>query len=229
MTLKGLDVPCRGIVFDLDGTLIDSYEAIADSLNHALGLLGYSPMAPQEVRLLVGRGLEVLIEGALRDRGAKDPAGDAVRGVEFFRRRYEKICEGKTSILPAVRETLGTLRARGYKMAVATNKPSYFAIRLLGVLGIKEHFACVLGPDLVAHHKPHPAMVTTALERLALEPREAVYVGDMEVDVQTARAAGLKVVVLPTGSSSLEDLRKCGADVLALSFAELLDLFPGPC
>lgn len=221
----------RGIVFDLDGTLIDSYEAIGDSLNHALAGLGRGPRDMFWVREMVGRGLEVLIEEAL---GTADGAGEApapaaiAQGVRLFRARYDEICVGRTRLMPDVAETLAALRARGYRMAVATNKPSYFASRLLAALDVGEHLDAVLGPDLVAHPKPHPEMLLAALTHLRVRCAEAVYVGDMEIDVQTARAAGVQVIVLPTGSRDLRRLGDAGADLVLPSFAALLDTLPGP-
>jgi len=217
----------RGIVFDLDGTLIDSYEAIAESLNKALVELGRAPLEVSRVRAMVGRGLETLIERALGvDAGCESET--VARAVTLFRRHYDQICVGRTRLLPEVSETLGVLRVRGYRMSVATNKPSHFARRLLDALGVGERFDIVMGPELVSHHKPHPEMVLAALRAMRVAPREAVYVGDMKVDVQTARAAGMPVVVLPTGSSDLEELERSGADLILTSFSALLDLLPGP-
>ncbi|HEY3176544.1 MAG TPA: HAD-IA family hydrolase [Candidatus Polarisedimenticolia bacterium] len=215
----------RGIVFDLDGTLIDSYEAIAESLNEAMSRLGRSPLPLERVRKMVGRGLETLMARAL---GVDEEAGAGLiaEGVAAFRRRYDEICVDKTRMLPGVAPTLTTLRQRGYRMSVATNKPSYFATRLLDALGVGQCFDVVLGPDLVARQKPHPEMVLAALAAMHLTPSEAVYVGDMEIDVETARAAGVRVVVLPTGSSDLASLRAAGADFVLASFPALLDLLP---
>jgi phosphoglycolate phosphatase len=216
----------RGIVFDLDGTLIDSYEAITASLNEAMAQLGRAPQPLDRVRLMVGRGLETLMARAL---GVDAEAGVPLiaEGVSVFRRHYDRICVDRTRLLPDVGETLRALRARGYRMAVATNKPSYFARRLLDALGVGAHLDAVLGPDLVSHHKPHPEMVLAALGAMGLAPSEAVYVGDMEIDVETARAAGMRVVVLPTGSCDLASLRGAGADLVIESFSTLLDLLPG--
>jgi 2-phosphoglycolate phosphatase len=217
----------RGIVFDLDGTLIDSYEAIAESLNTALAGLGRSALPQERVRTMVGRGLETLIERALDGEGGVRP-GEIERAVGLFREHYDRVCVSKTSLLPDVGATLSALKGRGYRMAVATNKPSYFAKRLLDALSVGPMLDIVLGPDLVEHHKPHPEMVLAALAAMGLAPSEAVYVGDMEVDVQTARAAGVKVIVLPTGSCSPEELDRAGADLVLASFAALLDVLPGP-
>lgn len=218
---------CRGIVFDLDGTLVDSYAAIGESLDTALTGLGFAPMPPEMTRSMVGRGLESLIERALARAGAPDPKALIAEGVRLFRIRYDAICIPKTTLLPGVAKTIPVLRQRGYALAVATNKPSYFARRILDALSIGEHLQAVLGPDLVAHPKPHPEMIHKALAMMAVEASEAVYVGDMEIDVETARAAGLPVIVMPTGSCAMEQLQESGADVCVDSFAHLLELLPG--
>ena len=209
----------RGIVFDLDGTLIDSYDAIAESLNHAMEKAGMSPLSVDEVRGMVGMGLETLIARAMGEEWVEE-------GVRVFRARYDRICVAKTTLLPQVAETLEELHRRGYGMSVATNKPSYFAGRLLESLRVRRYLTAVLGPDVVENKKPHPEMVLKAMEMMEVSPDETLYVGDMEVDVETARAAGVKVVVLPTGSRTMEALRESGPDLLIGSFADLLQILP---
>jgi len=210
----------RGIVFDLDGTLIDSYEAITESLNHAMTRAGLAPLAESSVKEMVGMGLETLIARAMGEARVDE-------GVKDFRARYSEICEARTRLLPGVKGTLVELRARGYAMAVATNKPAYFARRLLEALGVEDCFTIVLGPDMVENKKPHPEMVLEALERMGLVAASALYVGDMEVDIQTARAARVPVVVLPTGSRTEEALAAHEPDLLLRTFDELLALLPG--
>jgi phosphoglycolate phosphatase len=226
--MSGIDfTQCRGIVFDLDGTLIDSYDAIGESLDAALASLGFTATPRDLVRGMVGRGLEILVERALRRAGAADPVGLVPEGVRLFRVRYDAICIERTRLLPGVGETLPVLRGRGYRIAVATNKPSHFARRILDALAVGPHLDAVLGPDLVAHPKPHPGMVHAALEAMGVARPEAVYVGDMEIDVETARAAGVRVIVMPTGSSDRDGLETSGADAIVDSFPALLDLLPG--
>jgi 2-phosphoglycolate phosphatase len=210
----------RGIVFDLDGTLVDSYGAITESLNVALSSAGLDPVPEEKVRRMVGLGLETLMSRAMGEARVEE-------GVRVFRRHYETICVERTTLLPQVAETLECLRGRGYLMAVATNKPSYFARRILEGLGADRHFTAVLGPDRVENKKPHPEMVRNAILEMGLSASRTLYVGDMEVDIQTARAAGVRVVVLPTGSRSLEELRRSDPDLLIVSFGDLLDLLPG--
>jgi len=222
MDIASIGSRVRGIVFDLDGTLIDSYEAIGESLNYALGLAGLPAKGLDDVRAMVGLGLETLIARAM------DGKGSVEEGVRSFRRHYDHICVERTILLPEVSDTLAELDRRGYLMSVATNKPSYFAWRLLEGLFVRRHIVAVFGPDVVEHRKPHPEMVLKAMERMGVTAGEALCVGDMEVDVQTARAAGVPVIVLPTGSRSEAELRAAAPDHVARSFRDLLALLPGP-
>jgi phosphoglycolate phosphatase len=217
----------RGLIFDLDGTLVDSYDAIGESLDHAMSSLGLARLDRARVRKLVGRGLESLLERAMAEVGAPGrDAGLIEAGVRLFRDRYDAVCEGMTRLLPGVDETLRDLDERGMAMAVATNKPSYFAKRILDSLSVGGHLRAVYGPDLVPRPKPHPDMLGAVLSSLGIRREEAIYIGDMEVDVETARAAGVRVILVPTGSCSLEEIRAAGADLVLPDFRSLRDLFP---
>jgi phosphoglycolate phosphatase len=209
----------QGVLFDLDGTLIDSYAAIADSLNHALEAAGRATLPADEVRPMVGHGLESLVSRVLDGQGVEE-------GVLRFRERYAQIYKHRTQVLPGVAETVRTLARRGYRMGVASNKPARFGRPLLEHLGLAPHLQGVLGPDLVAHPKPHPAMVRRLLEVLQLEPAQVVYVGDMPVDVETCRNAEIPCWLVPTGSSTLEELERAGGNRVLLHFSDLLDLLP---
>lgn len=211
----------RGIVFDLDGTLIDSYEAIAESLNAALRSAGMEELPVDQVRGMVGMGLETLVARAMGEE-------NVAVGVRDFRAHYERICVARTRLLPQVAETLDQLHRRGYRMAVASNKPAKFGWRLLEGLHVRRYLACVLGPDLVENRKPHPEMLQRAMQVMEVMPGATLYVGDMEIDVETARRAGVPVVVIPTGSRTTEELERAGADLMIPDFRTLLDRLPGP-
>lgn len=215
----GGDARIRGVAFDLDGTLIDSYDAIADSLNHALRALGEPALSPERIRRMVGRGLETLVEQA---------AGRArvPEGVRLFREHYERVAVAGTRLLPGVAETVAELHRRGYRMGVASNKPARFGALLLEALGLGPYLGPVLGPDRVEHPKPHPEMVHRLLREMRLAPGEAVYVGDMDLDVETCRNAGLPCWLVPTGSCSREELEGAGADRLLAGFRDLAGLLP---
>lgn len=209
----------RGIIFDFDGTLIDSYEAITESLNGVRGAFSLPPYDTAEVRSMVGHGLEVLIEEAV----GKDRVEE---GVRLFRETYDRICESRTSVLPQVRETLETLDERRYEMAIATNKPSYFARNILKALDLDHLFVEVLGPNDVERPKPDPEMLEIIMMRVGLGPDEVVYIGDMLLDIETGRRAGVSVYAIPTGSASREALLDGRPDRLLHSFSDLLAVLP---
>lgn len=208
----------RAVIFDLDGTLIDSYAAIAASLNQARSFVGLPVLDDDAVRRRVGRGLESLVAELVGpDRVAES--------VGRFRRHYAEIFLDTTVALPDAVDVVAELRKRGFRLAVASNKPSRFSRQLLDRLGMGPAFETVLGPDEAGATKPDPAMLRLALEQLDTPPRQAVYVGDMTLDVESAGRAGLPVVLVPGGSSSLHELTGTGEQVLP-SLAHLIDLLP---
>jgi phosphoglycolate phosphatase len=209
----------RGIIFDFDGTLIDSYEPITESLNQVREAFGKPALALGEVKGMVGHGLEHLIEAAIGP-------GKVADGVRIFRERYAAICESRTTILPQVRETLEELDRRTYQMAIATNKPSYFARDILKALDVEHLFVEVLGPNDVERPKPDPEMLEIIMSRLGLGSDETLYVGDMPLDIEVARNAGVSVYALPTGSASRDDLLARRPDRLLHKFSDLLVYLP---
>lgn len=204
----------QGLVFDLDGTLVDSYGAITECFNFARTSLGESAVSEEAVRGLVGHGLESLMEDAVGTQRAAE-------AVRLFRVRYDAICEEKTCLLPGVAHTLPALAALDVKMGVATNKPTRFAVRILEALGMMPYLRAVLGPGEGIPAKPHPRMLLQVLGELDVKPSQALYVGDMGIDIETARRAGVDVWVMPTGSSSKEALTADGPDRIFPDFAVL--------
>jgi len=209
----------RGVLFDLDGTLVDSYDAIAASLNHARAAFGEPPYPVAVVRRMVGHGLETLIEEAL---GAERIEA----GVRLFREHYDRVGVEATRTLPGVAPTLEALSQRGYRMGVASNKPARFGRPILERLGLAAHFGAILGPDLVTHPKPHREMVDRLLAILEVKAAEVVYVGDMGIDAETCRNAGIRCWLIATGSCSPEELASAGGDRCLDRFEDLLTLLP---
>jgi phosphoglycolate phosphatase len=220
VTETGYGIPStlRGLVFDLDGTLVDSYGAITDALNRTRAAFDLPAFSQEEVRRMVGHGLESLMEEVLGPEHVE-------AGVALFRSRYAEIATAATLTLPAVPETLRELRRRGYRMAVASNKPARFSSAILDALGLGCFLDTVEGPDTAGIPKPHPRMIGRCLETMGLGSDEAVYVGDMVLDVESGEAAGLAVLLVPGGSSPEADLRATGRPVLA-SFDDLLQVLP---
>lgn len=197
----------RAIVFDLDGTLVDSYRAIAASVNHARRHFELAPLDPEVIRARVGRGLEALLTELVGEPHVEQAVG-------LFRQRYAEVYEGQTVELPGVVETLRRLQRSGYCMAVASNKPSRFTTPILDQTGILPFIASVQGPDLVASHKPEPTMILRCLEQMNVTRSETVYVGDMLLDVESAARAGLPVILVSGGSSGQDELRSTGQVLL---------------
>lgn len=197
----------RAIFFDFDGTLADSYEAIAASVNHVRAEYGLAPMTTEEVKGYVGHGPAHLL-------GHTVGPEDMERAVASYRAHHPSVMIEHTRLLPGALETLQGIQASGRPMALCSNKPRFFTQELLDHLAIARYFDAVLGPEDVPEPKPAPDMLLAGLKRLNLKPEEALYVGDMVVDIRTARAAGMRVWVVPTGSDVRADLEAAGPDRL---------------
>ena len=193
----------RAVLFDFDGTLADSYAAITASVNHVLSHYGHTNLAEAQVRTLVGHGLESLMQTILPDR---DP-GEAAR---LYREHHPSVMKSHTRLLAGVPEGLATLQSHGIRMGICSNKPSYFTRQLVQMFDLLPYFDVVMGPDDAGVAKPDPAMIYQSLARLDVLMDQAVYVGDMEVDIETGRNAGIETWVVPTGSTDDATLHRAG-------------------
>ncbi len=204
----------QAILFDFDGTLADSYPAITASVNHVRAAHGLPPLPESEVRGFVGRGPDYLLQHTV-------PGGDPGQDLARYRAHHPSVLRAGTRLLPGAAETLKALYRAGLRLAICSNKPRRFTKELLDYLGIAGLIAVALGPEDVPHLKPAPDMVLAALQRLGIRPDEALYVGDMVVDIQTARAAGVTVWIVPTGSDEIDTLRAAKPDRLLRDLTEL--------
>ncbi len=205
----------RAVIFDFDGTLADSYDAITASLNHVRAVNGLAALPEAEIKKHVGRGLELLLADLL-------PDSDLDRNVALYRAHHVAVMREHTRLLPGAREAVEALKRSGRRLAVCSNKKVAFTRALLDSLGLAPLFDAVLGPDDVPRPKPAPDMLLAALRRLGAAPGEALYVGDMDVDVQTARAAGVAVWVVPTGSTDRATLEAARPDRIIEGLGELV-------
>ena len=207
----------RAVVFDLDGTLVDAYAAIHESLGVVLAAFGRPPVMREETRRMVGQGLEALVGKAVGEENVAE-------GVRLFRERYEKVGLEATRLLPGAEVVTRRLFERGIGLAIASNKPAAFTRPLLAALGLSHRFGFVAGPDDGFPPKPAPHMVFMALGTLGIPARDAVFVGDMPIDVATARAAQTSIIALPTGSATREELLACSPDAIVENLEALLPL-----
>ncbi len=205
----------RGIIFDLDGTLIDSYAAITESLNHARAHYGLAALDAEFVRLRVGRGLECLVAELVGDDRVDN-------GVALFRQRYSEVYLDVTQPLTGAAESLERLHRSGYRLAVASNKPARFSKPILEHLSMGAYLSCVAGPDTVGVTKPDPRMLNHCMSQLGLAAGETLYVGDMLLDIRSADQAAVDVVLVCGGSATREELQGAKRPVLD-SIADLPD------
>lgn len=204
----------RAVLFDFDGTLADSYPAITASVNHVRARHGLPPLGEAEVRRHVGRGPAYLLEHTV-------PGADLARDLPAYRAHHPTVMRRGTRLLPGAAEALAALKRQGRRAAVCSNKPVAFTRGLLDHLGLMPLLDLVLGPEDVSRPKPAPDMLRVALARLGLGAAEALYVGDMVVDIETARAAGVPVWVVPTGSDDRKALEAAQPDRLLRELGEL--------
>ena len=206
----------RAALFDMDGTLVDSFDAIAASVNHVRGLHGLSPLPVDEVKRWVGRGAAFLLQHTA--------PGDPDANVAAYRAHHPSVLHSGTRLLPGAGDLLRLLHGRGVRLGVCSNKPVDFARDLTRYLGVAPLLDVVLGPEDVARPKPAPDMLVEALRRLGVAAGEALYVGDMGVDVQTARGAGVTVWVVATGSEERDALERAAPDRLCADLREVAAL-----
>ena len=210
----------RTVLFDMDGTLLDTLEDLRESTNHVLRELGHPERSLEEVRRFVGNGAEMLIRRAVPEGTGEE---EILRALGMFRSYYAAHCKEKTRVYDGMLALLDALRARGIKTAVVSNKPDeavkklseeYFGGRMDYAVGAKDGRRC----------KPYPDMVDAALEALGETREGAVYIGDSEVDVQTGLNAGLPVIAVSWGFRSRETIAEAGATVIADDAAALAKL-----
>ena len=176
------------LIFDLDGTLIDSSRDLADSVNAMRRHMGHEPLADAAVYSYVGNGAPVLVQRALPGASQED----LDRGLRYFLDYYREHMLDATTLYPGVREALDRLQDAGVRMAVLTNKPVRFSAHLLDGLGLGAHFFRVYGGNSFEEKKPHPKGVLLLMEEAGVRPEQTVMIGDSAVDILTARNAGVR-------------------------------------
>ncbi len=212
-------------LFDLDGTLIDSAPDIDGALNATLAVAGLPRVHEALTRHWVGHGSRVLLQQALRHHERLDLLADEPRISELltvFIDHYTAHIADFSRPYPDVVETLATLRANGARLAVVTNKLTGLSHRVLAALDLNHFFTAVVCGDTLATGKPDPGPALHACAALAVEPADALFVGDSTTDVETARNAGCPVVVVRDGYNHGTPAQDLGADGVIDSFAGLL-------
>ncbi len=205
------------LLFDLDGTLVDSVPDLAAAVNKLLAELGRAALGEARIATMVGDGVAKLVERALAASGAGPPSQAA---LDRFLAFYEAEPTRRSRLYPGVPAVLGELQAAGWGLAVCTNKPEHATRAVLGGLGLDRFFGVVLGGDSLATRKPDPAPLLAALDQLGSAPADAAMVGDHRNDVLAARAAGLPAIFARYGYGAAT-LGQDEPDVMIDSFAAL--------
>ncbi|MFO0867225.1 MAG: HAD-IA family hydrolase [Gemmataceae bacterium] len=203
------------VLFDFDGTLADSYDAIAASVNYVRETHGLAPLSVAEVKRHVGRGPDYLLTHTV-------PGGDLAVDLPRYRQHHPTVMVPLTRLLPGARALLEMLHASKRRLGLCSNKPRIFSQELLKHLDIAPLFDVVIGPEDVPNPKPAPDMLKSAIARLNLTKEEVLYVGDMVVDIQTARGAGVTVWIVPTGSDELATIEAAKPDRILQSLEEFV-------
>ena len=215
------------ILFDLDGTLIETAPEIADAVNDTLTVLGLDPVEQARVDRWIGHGTRELLIQALAFRWG-EPA-DAVRQSErfpaievTFGQHYQRRCGTRSHLYPQVRETLHALRAQGVKLVVVTNKEGRYTQTVLDAHAMMPLFDRVISGDTLSVKKPNPLAIADCLLRYGVAAERALFVGDSSIDVATARNAGVTVWALPYGYNMGEPIEASHPDRVIPDFSALL-------
>lgn len=220
----------KTIIWDLDGTLMDTLQDLMDSVNHALEKHGMPVRTYQEIRNFVGNGVKRLLELSVPD-GLENPLFDEV--FADFKCHYIEHCQDKTGLYEGIAETLKELKKRGIRMAVVSNKlqPGVTElveskVRTVGksdAICLKDYMDVAIGerPDMA--RKPAADMVDKAFEEMGIDKSNAVYIGDSEVDLATARNSGLPCISVLWGFRDRDMLEEMGAEMFVEKPLQILD------
>ncbi len=207
----------KAIIFDLDGTLIDSVDDLANSVNYTLGRLDLPLHTHEEIKSFVGDGVQKLIKRSLGQTHMER----FTEAFEIFMAHYGSHCTNNTVLYPEVAETISFL-AEKYSLAVLTNKSATFSHKILKALKIDSYFKEVLGGDSLPTKKPDPAGILYLADKWGLAPDQLVMVGDHATDIEVGQRAGCKTVFIEGGIGETRGLKP---DFVINSMDELPDLF----
>jgi len=213
------------IIFDLDGTLVDSVPDLALGVNIMLKTLGRETFEEEVIRSWVGNGAQTLVKRALSGSAVIDERLDSKlfeEALSIFLKAYKENLCVKTVLYPEVLSTLTTLKERGFVLALVTNKPFEFIAPLLEGLGMKDSFELCLGGDSLAVKKPEPLPLLHVCEKLGFSVETSVMVGDSKNDILAANSAKMQSIGVTYGYNYGEDIGVYNPDFVVDSFAEIL-------
>lgn len=205
------------IIFDLDGTLVDSSGDIAHAVNRTLREMGFPEMTVSGIKANVGWGVRSLLEKVMPGESAERI--DEARRI--FLKYYSENLVSETRFYPGVEDTVRHFHASGKRLAVATNKQLVLTERILDELGLKSYFSVLVGGDSVPNKKPHPEPLFFIMKSLGAESADTVFVGDSAIDCESGASAGVFTIGAAYGFRGKEELEKAGCGMIIESFSEL--------
>jgi len=191
------------VVFDLDGTLVDSAPDLLDSLNYCLGTGGLKPVSRADLRQLIGQGGRVMIERALTSQNIFPEPQHVDRLIDIFLQHYSKNIPGKTGYFDGVTNALDALQQAGYMLAVCTNKYEHLAKLLLKALDKPDRYVTICGGDTFEWRKPDPQHILSTVAKAGGDISQAVMAGDSGADINAAKAAGIPVIAVDFGYADI--------------------------
>ena len=211
----------RGCIFDLDGTLTDTLDSLTHSVNLTLEEMGLPRITENQCRMFVGNGARCLMERALKAAGDTN-LNRIEEGMKVYGRIFSANCTYHVTPYEGILELLSQLKDRGIKLAVLSNKPHGQTVDVVKRIFGEEMFDYVQGQCDTLARKPDPSGVWELLKEMGISREECLYVGDSEVDVKTAKAAGVQGIAVTWGVRDRELLKAEGADILVDSPQEML-------
>ena len=218
--MASLSATSPTIVFDLDGTLIDTAPDLVETLNVIFARHHMPPIAYEDARAMIGAGVKPLLVRGLVSQGKHLPPDEIDQLFEEYLEVYAAHIADRSRPFPGLTEALDALAAEGFRLAVCTNKLEWLSVRLLDALGLSSRFVAVCGQDTFPMKKPDPEMLRLTIAQAGGDARHAVMVGDSITDVATAKAAGIPVVAVDFGYTETP-AAQLGADRLISHFSDL--------
>ncbi len=205
------------IIFDLDGTLVDAYPAIIGSFNYVMRQLGLRKHSDAVIRKAVGWGDKNLLQPFV-------PAGMLDRALMLYRNHHSKAIFSGSRLFTATLTLLKLLKKRGCALAIASNRPTKFTVSLLKHLRLEKYFDYVLCADKLRQGKPHPEIIFKIMKKLKIGASDTIYVGDMTIDAQAGRCAGVRTFIVTTGSSSRKQIEMQKPDMIFKNLQGLISV-----
>ena len=223
--LKNFRLPVKAVLFDLDGTLLDTAPDLVVAANAMLAELALRELDAQEIKNFIGGGIANLVKRSLAASLEFEPDLQLLeRALPIYEKHYAKVMLNQTRPFSGVVEGLQAMRAQGLRLACVTNKAERFARPLLDVTGLLDFFDLLVCGDNLPKKKPDPLPLRHAGEHFGVEPREMLLIGDSPLDTQAARAAGCHIFCVPYGYCQGRDVRELDCDAIVATLRDAAKL-----